>query len=156
MNKPSHERQKILVVDDEKNYRIVFARLFEGVGYQVVLADSAESAMVLLRNEKVSLLLTDLQMYGMNGLDFCQRVRSEIGDIPTIVFSADASRLDYDSMSNAGILACLDKPFNNRVILTMVDDILLNRPPIPYPSWPANRERSLVNDDVFEKEPELP
>jgi len=107
MSSLSQEKQKILVVDDEKNYRIVLARLFEGVGCQVLLADSPESAMTLLQNEKVSLLLTDLQMAGKNDLDFCQRVRSEIGDIPTIVFTADASSIGCDAMINAGVLNCL-------------------------------------------------
>ena len=156
MNKPSHERQKILVVDDEKNYRIVLARLFERVGYRVLLAESAETAMILLRNENVALILTDLQMYGMNGLDFCQRVRSEIGDIPMIAFTAEASRYGCDAMANAGVLACLDKPFDNQAIVTLVDDILLNQNKHPLSSGPDKNERFLINEAVFQKEPEIP
>lgn len=155
MNKPNHRGQKILVVDDEKNYRIVLARLFEGVGYQVLLADSAESAMMLLQDEKVSLLLTDLQMSGMNGLDFCRRVRSEIGDIPTIVFTAGTAGLGYGALSAAGVRACLDKPFDNQVILSMVGEILTSTK-LPHPSGFDDTQRPPVNEDVFQKEVETP
>lgn len=155
MNKPNHEGQKILVVDDEKNYRIVLARLFEGAGYQAFLADSAGAAMILLQNEKISLVLTDLQMSGLNGLDFCQKVRGEFGEIPMIVFTADASGFGYDAMSNAGVRACLDKPFDNQVILTLVDDILLNKAAIPYSSGCEKNEGAPINENVFQKEPEI-
>lgn len=123
MSKLNPEIQKILVVDDEKNYRVVLARLFEEVGYQVLLAESPESAMTLLQNEKVSLLLTDLQMARMNGLAFCQRARCEIGDIPMIVFTAHASSFGREALNNAVVLTCLDKPFDNQVILNLVADI---------------------------------
>jgi hypothetical protein len=59
-------------------------------------------------------------------------------------------------MSDAGVLACLDKPFDNQVILTMVDDILLNRVKLPYSSGFDKNERPLINEDVFQKEPEIP
>jgi len=155
MSKLKQEIQKILVVDDEKNYRIILARLFEGVGYQVLLADSPESAMTLLQNEKVSLLLTDLQMARMNGLAFCQRVRSEIGDIPTIVFTANASSFGREALNNAGVLTCLDKPFDNQVILNLVADIFLNRTKYSCPERRDNKEQSLLNEYVLQKEPEL-
>jgi len=149
------EKKKILVVDDEKNYRIVLARLFEGVGYQVLLADSPESAMTVLQNEKVSLILTDLQMASRNGLAFCQRVRSEIGNIPTIVFTADNSSTGYDAMIDAGVLNCLDKPFDNQFILNLVADIFLNLTKGPCLARLDNEEQSLMNQYVLQKEPEL-
>jgi len=155
MSKMEQMKEKILVVDEEKNYRIVLARLFEGVGYQVFLADSPESAMALLQTEKVSLLLTDLQMAGMNGLDFCQRVNSEIGGIPTIVFTANASGFDRDAMSSAGVLNCLDKPFDNQVILNLVAEVLLNRSKESCKVQFDNEEQSLLKECVLQKEPEI-
>ena len=60
---------KILVVDDEKNYRIVLARLFEGAGYQVLVAHDAESAMEILQRERVSLIISDLCLAALDGSD---------------------------------------------------------------------------------------
>ena len=147
------KKKKILVVDDEKNYRFVLSRIFEGAGYQGMLADSAESAMGILQKENVSLILTDLRMAHMNGLGFCQKVRCEIGEIPTLVFTADASSLGRDEMSSAGVLSCLDKPFDNQVILDLVADILLHRPETLCVAPSGRVEQPFINKDVSQKEP---
>ena len=156
MSSPDLIKQKILVVDNEKNYRIVLARLFEGVGYQVCLADSPDAAMILLQKEKIALLLTDLQMAGMDGLAFCRRVRNEIGDIPIIIFTADAKSYGEHALSDAGVLKCLDKPFDNQVILNHVADIFSRRGKDPCSKRLYNEKRSLLHDPVLLKEPELP
>ena len=111
--------------------------------------------MTLLQNEKVSLLLTDLQMARMNGLAFCQRVRCEIGDIPMIVFTAHASSFGREALNNAVVLTCLDKPFDNQVILNLVADIFLNRTKDSCPARRDNEEQSLLHAYVLPKEPEL-
>lgn len=127
MSKSDQGQQTILVVDDEKNYRFVLARLFESVGHRVLLADGPETAMSLLQREKVSLILSDVRMSGMDGLSFCERVQREIGRIPCIVFTAEASKMTRDTLARAGVRCCLDKPFDNRVVLNMVANIMLSR-----------------------------
>jgi len=124
MNPPRENRFTILVVDDEKNYRIVLARLFGNVGYRVLLAESAVTAMSMLQQETVSLILTDQHMSGQNGLDFCEQVRREIGSIPCILFTANAARIPREQMLRCGVAGCLNKPFDNRLILKMVAETL--------------------------------
>ena len=110
---------KILVVDDEKNYRIVLARLFEGAGYQVLVAHDAESAMEILQRERVSLIISDLCLTTLDRLYFCQQARAQFGPIPCVVFTADATRIDPIAKRQAGVVCCLEKPFDNQVILKL-------------------------------------
>ena len=124
MIKLKAEAPKILVVDDEKNYRIILSRLLEGSGYQVLLADSPDSAMSILRQEQVSLILSDLRMKNVDGLNFCRQVLAEIGQIPCVVFSASASEYSKQEIKKAGIHHCLIKPFRNQDVLRLVNDLL--------------------------------
>lgn len=137
MNPSRENRLTILVVDDEKNYRIVLARLFESVGYRVLLAESAAAAMALLRREPVALILSDQRMSGLHGLGFCAQVRQEIGPIPCILFTADAARISREEMLGCGVADCLSKPFDNRVILKMVAEALHGARSAGSPASPA-------------------
>ena len=124
MTEPDHEPLTIMVVDDEKNYRIVLARLFEKEGYRVLLADCPSSAMNLMRQNEVALILTDQCLPGNGGLLFCAMAREEFGDIPCLLFTANATRITRNDLSRAGVVSCLSKPFDNQHMLKVVADAL--------------------------------
>ena len=138
MTKLELEAPKILVVDDEKNYRIILSRLLEGNGYQVLSADSPEAAMRILRQEQVSLILSDLRMKNVDGLNFCRQVFAEIGQIPCVVFTAYATEYCKNEIMNAGILDCLVKPFRNQDVLQLVNDLLAQ----PFQQAPTGTVRA--------------
>lgn len=127
MTEPDHEPLTIMVVEDEKNYRIVLARLFEKEGYRVLLADSPSSAMNLMRQYEVALILTDQRLPGNGGLLFCAMARAEFGDIPCLLFTANATRITRDDLSRAGVISCLSKPFDNQHMLKIVAEALQNK-----------------------------
>ncbi len=62
-------KKKILVVDDEKNLRILYEEELSQEGYEVDIADSAEMAFKLLEDKKYDAIILDIQMPGMNGLE---------------------------------------------------------------------------------------
>jgi len=127
---------KILVVDDEKSYRVVLSRLLSRAGYQVATAGEPESAMLLLRDEPVDLVLSDLQMPGLDGLAFCRQVQRDIAQIPFILFTACAPTDRRRQAPTAGIYGWLDKPCDNRAVLAMVAAALPAAPP-PSPGPPC-------------------
>lgn len=71
------EGGKILVVDDEEVIRELLQKAFTQAGYQVRVADSAEKAMEILKQESIMVMFLDLKLPGMSGVDFCERIRKE-------------------------------------------------------------------------------
>ncbi len=124
----SKSDHKILIVDDEKNYRIILSQLFSGIGYQVVTASGAEESLSVLRLEKVDLVLTDFYLAGYDGLTLCRRVQELTGGTPCILFSACLpSRKEHEN-GEAGIIYYVAKPFDVSELLTKVEQALLARP----------------------------
>ena len=114
----------ILVVDDEKNYRIVLSRILEEAGHRVSVAENPFAALELLAHEDVALILSDLRMPRMDGMAFYQRVREEIGDVPFIIMTAFATVETALQAMKAGAFDYLMKPFQNEEILVTVEKAL--------------------------------
>jgi DNA-binding response OmpR family regulator len=68
--------RKILVVDDEEDLRHIMHAFFEGFGFQVATAASAEEALAILGRDSYPVMFLDLNLPGMNGLELCRRLRS--------------------------------------------------------------------------------
>ena len=67
-------RKSILVVDDEKNQREILETILSGEGYDVTTASSGEAAMKFVQSRRFDLVLTDLKMAGMSGLDLLKEL----------------------------------------------------------------------------------
>ena len=114
----------ILVVDDEKNYRVVLAKLLTDDGHRVSVAENPFAALELLGREDVSLILSDLRMPNMDGMVFHQRVVEDYGDIPFIIMTAFATVETALQSMKAGVFDYLMKPFKNEEILVVVEKAL--------------------------------
>ena len=114
----------ILVVDDEKNYRVVLARLLEDAGYRVSVADNPYAALELLSRDNVTLIISDLRMPHLDGLAFLRQVRDDYGDLPFIVMTAYASVETALAAMKLGAADYLLKPFQNDAVLLCVDKAL--------------------------------
>ena len=80
--------QKILVVDDDGSNRVTIERILNREGYEVSHADSGRTAIEFLREERVDLVITDLKMPGMTGIDLLKAVGQMDPDIEVIVMTA--------------------------------------------------------------------
>jgi two-component system NtrC family response regulator len=114
----------ILIVDDEKNYRVVLGRLFEDAGYRVSLADNPYAALDLLARDNVTLIISDLRMPHLDGLAFLRQIRDDHGDLPFIVMTAYASVETALAAMKLGAADYLLKPFQNDAVLLCVDKAL--------------------------------
>ncbi|HEY3316520.1 MAG TPA: response regulator transcription factor [Bacillota bacterium] len=101
----------ILVVDDEKEIADLIAIHLQSEGYQVFMAGSGEQALQVLREHDVQLIILDIMMPGMDGLEMCRRVR-EVRNTPILMLSARAEDVDKILGLKTGADDYMAKPFN--------------------------------------------
>jgi len=78
----------ILFADDEESIRLLYREEFEEAGYEVVLAANGEEALVKFTEMRPDLLVVDIKMPGMDGIEFVRRVRELNSDVPVILCTA--------------------------------------------------------------------
>lgn len=113
----------ILVVDDEQKI-IDLARMYiEQEGYHVSSALDGRDALEIILNENPALVVLDLMLPGMDGLEVCRRVRSE-SDVPIIMLTARSDDIDKIVGLELGADDYLTKPFNPRELVARIKAIL--------------------------------
>ena len=113
----------ILVVDDEQRI-INLARMYlEQDGYRVTCATNGNAAKSMILQEKPSLVVLDLMLPGMDGLEVCRRVREE-SDVPIIMLTARGEDIDKIVGLELGADDYLTKPFNPRELVARIRAIL--------------------------------
>ncbi len=115
--------ETILVVDDERRI-IELARMYlEQDGFRVTSATNGTTARRMILQDKPSLVVLDLMLPGMDGLEVCRRVREE-SDVPIIMLTARGEDIDKIVGLELGADDYLTKPFNPRELLARVKAIL--------------------------------
>ncbi len=138
MNKPA----RILIVDDEPNIRLVFRTSLEAEGHSVVEAGDGEAALAWLRQERFELVLLDLRMPLVDGMETLRRMRDEGLDVPVILITAHGSIPDAVRALRLGAVDFLTKPVVPADLRAAVSEVLArhetlgqdggpNRPPAP-------------------------
>ena len=116
--------QKILIVDDSALSRRTLRRILEPAGYEVVEADDGMTALELYFLEKPKLVLLDLVMKGMYGLDVLVKLREMDSKALVVVASADIQSSTRKMVDEAGALAFINKPFVPEQVIATVDGAL--------------------------------
>lgn len=116
--------QKILIVDDSALSRRTLRRILESAGYEVVEADDGMTALELYFLEKPSLVLLDLVMKGMYGLDVLVKLREMDPKALVVVASADIQSSTRKLVDEAGALAFINKPFVSEQVIAAVEAAL--------------------------------
>lgn len=106
---------RILVVDDEKPIREAVQAILEGMGHQVGCAGNGHEALAKLAEGRVDLMITDIFMPEMEGLETIQQVRKRFPDLKVIAMSGGTPRgpkVDYLKLARTfGAKRVLEKPF---------------------------------------------
>ncbi len=101
---------KLLIVDDEPDIRDILAEYFQGLGMWVATAGSGEEALAILEHESIPVLLLDLHMPGMNGLDLCRAIRRRKNPAQILAFTGYHRLFSPQTASEAGFDGYLHKP----------------------------------------------
>lgn len=124
------EKPLILVAEDNPMNRKVLCHMLNMAGYATIMAEDGVTAVEATRQHRPALVLMDIQMPGINGLEATRRIRadSEVSDTPVIAVTALTMPGDRERSLEAGVNQYLSKPMDMQHLLQMIDDILHQSP----------------------------
>jgi len=118
---------RILVVDDEPQIRRVLRSALVDAGYEVADARTGETALEMARAEKFDLVLLDINMLGMNGIETCRSFRSN-SDISVIMLTVRNGEADKIEALDAGADDFVTKPFSTKELMARIRAVLRRTP----------------------------
>ena len=110
----------ILVVDDEKNYLLVLSALLEEEGYEVLTSASSLEALEILKASDVDLVLTDMKMPGMDGIELLEQIKTRDAELPVIMMTAHGTVDKAVEAMQKGAYSYIMKPFDNERLTLFV------------------------------------
>lgn len=118
--------RRILVVDDESHIRHVLSLKLRNSGFVVDTATDGEDALHQISASAPDLVITDLQMPYVNGIELCRAMIEETAliDIPVIILTARGYALGADAAGLTNVRQVVNKPFSPRTILEQVHRVL--------------------------------
>jgi diguanylate cyclase (GGDEF)-like protein len=118
---------RLLIIDDEESVRLLLKDLLEETGYEVRTAKSGEEALQMIRIATYDIIITDLRLRGMHGLEVVKEVRAIDPGIDVIVMTGYASVNSAVESMKAGAIDYITKPFNSDHIKMVVQKSLDRR-----------------------------
>ncbi|MEZ0484147.1 response regulator transcription factor [Fibrella aquatica] len=117
---------KIVIADDEPNILLSLEFLMKKEGHRVFIARDGQEAYDLIQQEKPDVLLLDVMMPRMNGLELCRHVRAESAykSMKVIFLSAKSKEADVRAGYDAGADLYLAKPFSTRELVQKINGLI--------------------------------
>jgi len=113
--------ETILIVDDEKNYTLVLSAILEDEGFETLTANSGPEALVALSEAAVDLVLTDMKMPVMDGIDLLERIKDKDPELPVIMMTAHGTVEKAVEAMQKGAYNYILKPFDNERLVLYVN-----------------------------------
>jgi CheY-like chemotaxis protein len=111
---------KILLVEDNKNNRRALTLYLEVMGLIVEQAQDGFEALRKLDHETFDVVVSDIGMPGLNGVDLARRIHDNFGRIPIVLMTGDPTARTDASVAQAGVSCLLIKPFMPRELVTTI------------------------------------
>jgi CheY-like chemotaxis protein len=130
--RPSRERQIVLLVDDDPHDREIYGQILCYNGFDVVCAGNGASGMQLARRVMPDIVLLDIGLPDLHGLDLCSSLRTEenTSEIPVIALSGYAEARMGEQARLAGCTRYIEKPASPVTVLHEIEN-LVGKPPLP-------------------------
>jgi CheY-like chemotaxis protein len=121
-----NEAKKILFIDDEAMTLKVGCLMLRGLGYDVTEVQSGYDALELLKANKFDLVLLDLMMPEIYGLDVLRNIRNDkkLKDIPVIIQTGVTNTRDVDDAYEMGVAAVISKPYTKDILREVLGKVL--------------------------------
>ena len=143
MKLPKDNKTTVLLVDDDHDVLAANARFLRINHINVMVADRAGSALQRLREGKIDVVITDLRMPDMDGLEFIQEVRKSDPLLPVLFFSGYAEVNDVVEAMKLGAVDFLEKPISPEELLSSLNYILSMRGEIATDRYAFDLDQSI-------------
>ena len=114
------KEKKVLIVDDNVAILVLYDSFFKDAGYVVETAESGEKALEILTSQSFPVIVTDLSMPGMDGLELCREVRSRGFQGTLIAITGHSDKFEFSACREAGFDGYFQKPVQMEVLLEAV------------------------------------
>ncbi|AUO13885.1 response regulator transcription factor [Priestia sp. YIM B13446] len=131
-------KDRILIIDDDEQIRNLIAIYLENEGFEALKVSNAVSGLALLEEQEVDLIILDIMMPQMNGIDAAFKIREE-KNMPIIMLSAKSEDMDKISGLTAGADDYLTKPFNPLELIARVKSQIRR-----YKKYNERAERDII------------
>jgi DNA-binding response OmpR family regulator len=138
--------QQILVVDDDPTVSDVVRRYLERAGYAVTLAGDGLGALAAFERDRPDLVVLDLMLPGIDGLEVCRRLRASAPDVPIVMLTALGEESDRVLGLRLGADDYVTKPFSPRELVLRVQSVLRRSLARPTPPPETLTDGGLVLD----------
>ncbi len=118
------KRKHILLVEDDESILFGLQDILEGEGYQISTASNGIDGLKLATEKPIDLLVLDIMLPGMNGLEICKKIKKEKMNLPIIMLTAKSSEIDKISGLDYGADDYITKPFSLSELLARIRAIL--------------------------------
>ena len=122
-------RALVLVVDDQIELGQMMGAMLEREGHEVLIVTSGPAALEAVEQRVPDLVLTDLGMPGMSGLDLADELRARWPELPVALVTGWGSTVDQERTRQAGIVQVLGKPFRMADVRGLLARVLRSRGP---------------------------
>jgi two-component system NtrC family response regulator len=112
--------ETILIVDDEKNYLVVLSAFLSEEGYETLTADSAQRALEIVETTDLDLVLTDMKMPTMDGIELLKRIKEKVPDLPVVIMTAYGTVEKAVGAMQLGAFNFILKPFQNETLKQII------------------------------------
>lgn len=127
--------EKILIVDDDKSVCNFISEILNNKGYSVLAAGDGIEAIEIMENEEVCIVISDLQMPGMDGIELLKRIKKERPDIEVIIMTGDGTIETAVEAMKLGAFDYIMKPLSLDHLLLLIDRIY--------------EKRKLLNENIY-------
>ncbi len=113
--------ETVLVVDDEKNYLVVLSAFLTEEGYETLTADNGQQALEIIGSTDLDLVLTDMKMPSMDGIELLGHIKEKVPDLPVVMMTAYGTVEKAVEAMQLGAFNFVQKPFENETLKQIVD-----------------------------------
>ena len=131
-------KRRLLVVDDEPQIREVYTQAFETAGYEVTAASNAQNALIEMGRRSYPVVISDLNMPGIDGVELCRRIRRDWPMTMVIAVTGYASLFELSDCRDAGFEDYFIKPVRLKELIDAIDQCF-----IKHARW---RQKLVEND----------
>ncbi len=113
--------ETVMIVDDEKNYPPILSAILEEEGFETLTANSGREALDILKHADVDLVLTDMKMPSMDGIELLEHIKTDDQELPVIMMTAHGTVDKAVEAMQKGAYSYVLKPFDNERLVLFVN-----------------------------------